>query len=50
MDMLVVGNGQGFPISNTGSSIIHTPKQNIHLLDMLHVPHIKKKNYSLLLS
>ena len=39
---LIVGNGQGLPIQNTGSSSFKTSSGIIHLDNILHVPKITK--------
>jgi hypothetical protein len=44
-DQLHVGDGKGLVISNTAYNLLHTPKRVFTLSNILHVPHIKKKNY-----
>ena len=41
-DQVQVANGQGLPISHTGSSFIHTPHKSLHLNHVLHVRHLTK--------
>ncbi len=46
-DQVHVGNGQGLPISNLGSSNLSYPLSSFQLHNVLHVPQIKKKIYYL---
>ena len=46
-DQLNISDGKGLVISNTAHNLLHTPKQVFTLSNILHVPHIKKKNYYL---
>lgn len=39
---LVVGNGQGLPITHTGSSLLSTPSKPLYLNEILHVPDLTK--------
>ena len=43
-DSMIVGNGASLPITHTGTL---SPVQNIHLLDVLVVPHLTKKKNSI---
>lgn len=44
-EKLTIRNGQGLPITHTGSSYINSPQKRVLLRDILHVPEIKKKSF-----
>lgn len=46
-DQLIVGDGSGLPISNTGKSVLHTHTHSLQLSNVLHVPNISQNLLSI---